>query len=203
MKKLLLLIGITILSLNTFAQTSAEDILAKAKSLILNSKGITAEFSIDTNGNINKGSLKSQGEKFTVTLPGVQVWFNGKYMYTYNSRTQETTVTDPTPDELAEVNPLEYVKGASKNFTAKFSSRKTKGVDIIDLLPKNKRSEIKNLTISVNSSNYKLSKISGVTTSGDKISITIDSFNTNAAIDKSEFEYPASKYKGVEIIDLR
>lgn len=203
MKKFLFFISFIFLFFNGFCQNTPEAVLEKAKSVILNSKGLSVDFTIKTGGNSGKGILKSMGDKFTVTMPGVRVWFNGKDLYTFNSRTDETTITDPTPDELAEVNPLEYLKFASKNFTSKFSSQKIAGCYVVDLIPKTRRADVKSLTITLRSKDFYPVKISGVSTSGEKVAIDITSFKTGVGINAAEFEYPESKYPNVEIVDLR
>ena len=118
MKKNFAIILCVMLSvLPALAQTkaTADQVLAQAVSKISGAKGVTAQFSLSGSGISGSGTIKAQGGKFSVTMPGIQVWYNGKDLYTYNKKTSETTLVKPTAQELAEANPLAYVGNASKN----------------------------------------------------------------------------------------
>ena len=182
---------------------TADKIIEKSAGIITASKGLSAQFKITANGQSGIGTVKSMGDKFMVTLPDVQVWYNGVGLYTYNSRTQETTVVTPSAEELMESNPLLYVKAYQKSFTPSFASEKKTGKYIINMLPKNKANDIKKLTFTINSTTFEPEKITAEFSGGNKMNIEITSFKKNASISASEFEYPQSKYPKAEIIDLR
>lgn len=184
------------------ASLTPEQVAQKAASVINTSRGLSAEFSMTTGGKTTRGSLKSAGNKFAVSMPEVSTWYNGKSLYTYNPRTSETTLITPTAQELAESNPLLYIKSGGAGFTYKFSNVKRQGKYIIDLLPKNNRTGIKKMTFIVNSSNFHVEKISVDTSAGSTV-VTITSFKTGLAFSASDFEYPKSKYPKAEIVDLR
>ena len=179
-----------------------EQVAQKAASVISTAKGLTATFTVRSGGAETKGSVRSSGTRFVVSMPQVSTWYNGKSLYTYNPRTSETTVTTPTAQELAESNPLLYVRGGGSGFTYRFSTVKRTGKYVVDLIPRDNKSGIKKLTFTINSSNFNIEKIDVLSSSGTT-SVTVTSFKTGAALPQKEFEYPASKYPKVEIIDLR
>lgn len=184
-------------------QLSPEKVLEKAASVIINSKGISAQFKISGNSARGIGSIKGQGEKFVVTLPDVQVWYNGKEMYTYNGNTEETTIINPDIEELQESNPLLYVNAYKGKFKASYSSASAKGKYIIVLQPLTKTSNIKKLIFTINANNYKLEKIISEMNGGNTLTVEVTSLNTNLTIPSSEFEYPRKAFPKAEIIDLR
>ncbi|MBD5358201.1 MAG: hypothetical protein HDR88_14620 [Bacteroides sp.] len=184
------------------ATLTPEQIAQKAASVISNSKSISAAFTLSGNGRKSTGTLKSSGNKFAVILPEVSSWYNGTFLYTYNPRIGETTVTTPTAVELMESNPLLYVKGGGSQYTYKFSPVKRNGKYVIDLFPMKDKSGVKKLTFTINSSNFHTEKIV-VTTSGGAMTIDVTSFIPGAGMSDSEFEYPKLKYPKAEIIDLR
>lgn len=184
------------------AALTAQQVAQKAAAVVAGAKGITASFTISSDGHSTKGTIKGSGVKFTVTLPEVSTWYDGKSLYTYNPRTQETTVTNPTARELLESNPLLYVKGGSVGYTYSFARQKAKGKYIVDLFPRDKRSGLKKLTFTINASSFIIEKIA-VTASGMNTVVTVNSLKTGAALPASTFVYPRSKYPGVEIVDLR
>lgn len=207
MKKIFTLVLLSLFAILDFeaqnVQLSPEKVLEKAASVITNSKGISAQFKISGNSARGIGSIKGQGEKFVVTLPDVQVWYNGKEMYTYNGNTEETTIINPDIEELQESNPLLYVNAYKGKFKASYSSASAKGKYIIVLQPLTKTSNIKKLIFTINANNYKLEKIISEMNGGNTLTVEVTSLNTNLTIPSSEFEYPRKAFPKAEIIDLR
>lgn len=193
---------VTIIPFSASASLTAEQVAQKAAAVISNSKSISATFTLSGNGRKSSGSIKSSGNKFSVVLPDVSSWYNGKALYVYNPRIGETTITTPTAQELMESNPLLYVKGAGSNYTYKFSPVKRNGKYVIDLFPLKNKSGIQKLTFTVNANNFHTEKIV-VNTSNGAVTIDVNSFQPGANVVASEFEYPKSKYPKSEIIDLR
>ena len=184
------------------AQSTPQQILNKAISSIVSAKGVEAKFTIYNSGYSGTGEIKSLGKKFHVILPDVEVWYNGKDLYTYNKRISETTVVTPTPEELSESNPLAYVSGASDNYNVAFSTVKKAGSEVLELTPK-KRSEIKRITLTLKKTDSAPEKIVVEPKNGNPIRADIGSFKTGMNFSESEFNYPESKYPKVEIVDLR
>jgi len=181
---------------------TAMQVAQKAAAVITNSKGISASFIVSGNGINTKGIIKSIGQKFSVVMPQVSTWYNGKALYTYNPRTAETTVSTPDARELLESNPLLYVKGGSVGYTCRFSAVRCNGRYVVDLFPRDKRTAIKKLTFTINASNFHTEKIV-VDTGGNITTINVTSLKTGVKLQSSEFEYPKARYPKVEIVDLR
>ena len=182
--------------------SAAQQILAKAVSVITNAKGIETKFTIYNSGYSGTGEIVNLGNRFKVTMPDIEVWYNGKDMFTYNKRSQETTVVNPSAEELSESNPLAYVTEASKKYNVSFSTVKKSGKDVLELVPKTK-GEIKRITLTLRKSDYVPEKIVVEPSKGEPVTAEIISFKTGAKITASDFEYPKSKYPKVEIVDLR
>lgn len=182
---------------------SAPQVLEKAVATISGSKGIEANFKVFNSGYSGSGRIKSSGNKYNVTMPDVEVWYNGKDLYTYNKNTSETTVVTPTAEELSESNPLAYVTGAGKKYNVTYSTVKKTGMYVLELTPKTKGGEIKRITLTLRKSDYAPQKIVVEPTSGAPVSADITSFKTGITANASEFEYPKAKYPKVEIVDLR
>ena len=177
-------------------------ILNKTINLITNAKGAEARFTIYNSGYSGAGIIKSFGNKFIVTLPDAEIWYNGKDLYTYNKNAGETTVVVPTAEELAESNPLAYVTGAGKNYNVAISTVKKTDRDVLELTPKSK-SGIKRITLTIRKTDAKPEKIVVEPLHGNPITAEISSFKTGLNFPPADFEYPKSKYPKVEIVDLR
>lgn len=187
------------------AQTSpsAVQVFDRAVAKISGAKGVEANFKVFNSGYSGSGSVKTLNGKFKVTMPDVEVWYNGKDLYTYNKNTSETTVVTPTPEELSQSNPLAYVTGAKSAYNISFSTVKKTGKYVLELIPKAKGSDVKRITLTLGKTDYIPEKIVVEPSSGNPVSADITGFKTGVGASPSEFEYPKSKYPKVEIIDLR
>ena len=206
MKKICIFIFLSIFTfLGGTAQNSLTptQILAKAVTAVSNSKGVDVRFSVSGAGYAGNGTIKTLGPKFTVTLPDVAVWYNGKNLYTYNKKAGETTLITPTSEELAETNPLAYITGAQKNYSIAFSTVKKTGKYVLELLPKTKTGGIKRITLTLNKGNFAPEKIVMEPKSGSPLTAEISSFKSGINVSAAEFEYPKAKYPNVEVVDLR
>lgn len=192
----------SIATVSAQAKLTPEQVAQKTAAVISNAKGLSATFSITGNGNSGNGTIKQSGNKFSVTLPGVAIWYNGKDLYTYSARTNETTVVNPNASELIESNPLLYVNGAGKNYTYSFSPVKRNGKYVVDLVPAKRKGDIKKLTFTVRSADFHPERIVVDTRQG-AITIDIKDLKTNLSLSAGEFEYPKAKYPKAELVDLR
>lgn len=191
-------------SLSAYAQTAltAAQVAQKTSAVISDAKGLYVSFEINGNGQKGKGVIKGKGNKFIINLPDVSIWYNGKDLFTYNKRTSETTVVNPTAEELLESNPLLYVKGAGKNFKYSFSPTKKQGKYVVDLTPNQKSRDIQKLTFTINSKTF-FPEIINVKTGNGDLNINIKELKTSENFSPSIFEYPKNKFPNVEIVDLR
>lgn len=181
---------------------SSDQVLAKTAEAISPQKGIKADFTISGNGSSGKGSLKSAGGKFNIALPDMQVWYNGKELYTYNKSTSETTLVNPTSEELYETNPLLYINGYKGKFTSQFANEKQKGKYVVELYPKSKGNDIKKLIFIIKAADFNPEKITVVLNNGSTVNFQISSIS-KGLLPSSDFEYPKSIFPSAEIIDLR
>lgn len=198
-------IVMTILSLICVIPSSAitaPEVLSKSASKISGAKSVTCTFTLTTQGKSVKGSLKTSGTKFAITTPYSSSWYNGKAMYTYNASSRETTIVTPTAAELAEANPLCYLKGYDKSFTAAFSKTMPKGKYEVILTPKKRNTGIKSVTLIINGKTMLPDAIT-VTGGGATGKVVLNSVSLGGALPASTFEYPAKNYPKVEIVDLR
>lgn len=196
----ILLLLLIVCSFNASAIT-AEEVVKKTAALVSSPKGVSASFTLTSNGRSAKGTVKTSGSKFAVSTPQVSTWYNGKTLYTYNPRINETTVITPTYQELMESNPLLYVN-ASSGFRYAFNPVKRNGKYVIDVTPVSKKTGITKLTLTVNATTFHPEKIS-VTAGGGTTVIDVTSFKSGSGAAASEFEYPKARYPKAEIVDLR
>ncbi|MDE7159511.1 MAG: outer-membrane lipoprotein carrier protein LolA [Muribaculaceae bacterium] len=183
--------------------SGAPQIMKRASALMDRASGIDATFTMTTGGRSVKGSLKSSAAGFVLTTPSYTSWYDGRNLWTYNASARETTLTLPSKEELCEANPMMMVSGYANAFTAAFAKKQTAGTHTIVLLPKSRKSGLKNVVLVIDSRTYKPTRITVNPASGASVSVAIHSLRTDAKFSKSSFTYPKSKYPKVEVIDLR
>lgn len=186
-------------------QTSptAQSILNKSASLLTNGRGVSADFEMKAGQNLVSGNVKGLESKFAVETDGMKIWYNGQTMWVFNPRTSETTLTNPTQEELTESNPFMFVKMNTGNYTPQFSKTKDAANFVVELIPKTKRSDYKVITLYIDKKTYVPREIKAITNSGSSVTIKIRNFKMNQSFKASDFTYPASSYPNSELIDLR
>lgn len=186
---------------SVFAVSPAEA-LNNCKKKIETARSLTADFAMTVNGQKINGKLLSKGAKFAIISNAVSNWYNGKDLYTYSSASNETTVFCPSASELAEVNPLLYLKSVSE-YKVSTTKAKKAGIETVVLIPKRSGTGVKSITLELDSKTYLPKTISIIPSSGAKIMVSLSGVKLNAPVDDSSFSYPKSKYPKVQIIDLR
>lgn len=188
-----------------FAASSADNAsktLDKTAAKFRGAKSVTAVYSITTSQGSTSGTLTISGDKFTMTGSRINIWFDGKNQWNYMSADNEVNLSEPTQQELQQVNPLLIINDFSKNYTAKTISS-TKTSQKISLTAKNKKSEVRTATITINPTTLIPSEITLKLASGENATIRISSVKFGKALPLSIFRFPKDKYPKAEIIDLR
>lgn len=202
-KEIAMVVVMMIAGIGSAAGQTADAVLKKVSAAITNAGGLSSGFSMTSGSSALKGTLKSDGDRFSIETPTSSVWFDGKTMWTHNARTNETTVTTPTSTELAEANPLHLVKAYTGSFTAAFAKGQTKGSKTIVLTPKSKKLGYKSVHVTIPDGSSFPSQLVVIPSSGQKIVVRISSVKTRQKFPSGTFAYPSARYKGVEIVDLR
>ncbi len=185
------------------AAETADGMLKKAAAGINGTSGLTANFTLDYGKQKVTGTLKAAGKKFVLESSATSTWYDGKNMWTYNKNNQETTLMIPTPQEVAEANPLSIVNTYSANFTAAFAKQQIRGCKTIVLTPKSKQSGYRSVHVTIADASTFPSKIVIIPTSGQKMTVSVSKVVSGQKLPDATFVYPKSKYPKVEIVDLR
>lgn len=195
-------LAVMAVSISAAAET-ADGMLRKAASAINGAGGLSASFVLDYGQQKLSGTLKASGKRFTVQTSSTSTWYDGKSMWTYNSRNNETTLMTPTPQEVSEANPLSIVNSYSSQFTAAYAKTHSKGSKTIVLTPKSKKTGYKSVHVTIPDGSSIPTKLVVVPSSGQKVIVTISQVKTGLKLPESTFSYPKTKYPKAEIVDLR
>ena len=120
----------------------------------LETKTLQSDFTVTVSEEVNSpmnfpGKIIMQGNKFRLEMLAIEAAYDAKTMYMYTSETDELTLTNPTEQELLEVNPFLYAKALVGvcNITEKASKDGTQ--TIITLTPKDQSIGINRFTLHV------------------------------------------------------
>lgn len=184
------------------AKSSAAQVVSAVSKAITGAPSVDARFTLRQQGRQPvSGSACIQGQKFTLTLPEMRVWFDGKTQWTYSKEAGEVNVTEPSAEELAETNPLSIITSSAKGCKARRLDA-AKGTDRIELTPPPGSSFSKAVVTSDASTNF-IREISVTMNDGSRATITFDSMKKVAAKPEAFFRFDKKLIPSARIVDLR
>ena len=137
----------------------------------------------------------------------IVTWFDGKTQWSYVAKNDEVNVSNPTQEELQQINPYTFLYIYQKGFSYKLGTVKTylgKAVWEVILTAKDKKQELERITLYVTKDAYEPLYIQlqqrGQQTRNE---ITITSYQTRQNYADSIFVFNRKQYPSAEIIDLR
>lgn len=180
------------------------EVLAKVKGKIINSKGLSGNFSISSPNGKGSGSFLFDGKRSHVSSPSFgSSWYDGKSMWSLNPRSKEVTVVTPTLAEVRDANPLMYLNSIESEFRLFFSKRKENGKYILLLNPKQSGTGVKAIEIIVDAASYLPQRITVRDKNDVRSNVSLSGLNFNKKVQESDFKFDSSRYPGYEVIDLR
>lgn len=191
-------------AIDAAAAPTARQVLDCTVAEIGKAKNITAPFTMSASGKSVSGTLKMSGSKFYLNIQQNKVWFNGTDQWSLDASTKEVNITEPTQDELAQVNPIVIISALSKSCTTQLLKSSAKGTYTLRLTPNVKQHlSFSKAVIDVNSQSYMPTRIVLTLESGQTATFKIGSINTATVHPASTFVFNKRDYPGYKIIDLR
>ena len=215
MRKYIFSVLIALLSLPVIAQqqqSQAKVVLEKTAEAFKKAGGVRADFTLKAvnDGHLEgreNGIIQLKGEKFMLKTSETTTWFDGKTQWSYMVRNDEVNVSNPTQEELQQINPYTFLYMYQKGFSYKLGTTKTfrgKAVWEVILTAKDKKQELERITLFVTKDTYEplyiLLQQRGQQTRNE---ITVTSYQTRQNYADSVFAFDRKQYPGAEIIDLR
>ena len=186
--RFLLLFVISLLSLSA----SAENIVDRAARKANSAAALTAGFVVDG----KRASLTVSGVRYAIVSPDMKIYYDGSTQWTYVPADAEVTLTRPTADEQAQVNPLAILTTLRHNFKVVVQGNKA------TFTPKDPaKSDVQRIVATFDSTTSWPVSVS-VTSQGQTIRVTdirVTAGSTQPAASAFKFTAP----KGITIIDLR
>ena len=151
-----------------------------------------------------KGYLLLKGEKFKLSVAGVDTYFDGKTEYVYMPESAEVTVSEPGKEEVKKINPILIITSYKSGYKMLYIGETTdngNAVEIAELYPEDRKSPYARISISVDKSSMKPHAIKLQGKSGVNTTITVDKYS-DMSIDDRQFAFDLTR-KDIEIIDSR
>ena len=215
MKKYIFGVLIALLSLPVIAQqqqSQAKAVLDKTAEAFRKAGGVKADFIVKavTNGLAEggeNGTIQLKGEKFVLKTSDMVTWFDGKTQWSYVAKNDEVNVSNPTQEELQQINPYTFLYIYQKGFSYKLGTAKTfrrKTVWEVILTAKDRKQELERITLYVTKDTYEplyiLLQQRGQQTRSE---ITVTNYLTRQNYADNVFVFSRKQYPSAEIIDLR
>jgi len=163
MRKYIFSVLIALLSLPVIAQqqqSQAKAVLEKTAEAFKKAGGVRADFTLKAvnDGHLEgreNGIIQLKGEKFMLKTSETTTWFDGKTQWSYMVRNDEVNVSNPTQEELQQINPYTFLYMYQKGFSYKLGTVKVyqgKAVWEVILTANDKKQELESITLYVTKS---------------------------------------------------
>ncbi|MCM1075736.1 MAG: hypothetical protein NC411_00050 [Bacteroides sp.] len=184
------------------AAETAASILDKASAKFSEAKSLMANYTITADGNTQSGQLVVAGDRFTLSSPQMSSWYDGKTQWTYSTHTGEVNITEPTPEELQQVNPFAIINSFRKQYKASLMNSAST-VKKIKLNAINQKNDIKSVVLTLNATSLYPTRIELALGNRRVIRIDVNSVTAGSTLPQSEFRFNPKKFPGIPVVDLR
>ncbi len=196
---------------STMAQEklSPREILDRTAACMQTKGGITAKFTTTsfigtTPKESIQGMLSMQGDKYVMSTPVFQTWFDGKNQWTLNPESKEVNLVTPTEEELQVSSPTAFLSMYKRGFSLSSNKSTLRGRNIWDvtLRPKKGNQEPSRIVVSIDQETF-MPMCLRIRNEGNWTRISIMDINANAGLSDTGFQFPAQEYSDYEVIDMR
>ncbi|MBD5226172.1 MAG: outer membrane lipoprotein carrier protein LolA [Bacteroidales bacterium] len=186
----------------TAATPTAADILAKAQKEIKSSQALRGSFTLAFDGRSTAGEILLAGNRFRISTPEMTTWFDGKTQWSLSNAADEVSISEPTPDELEQINPFAIIESLRKEFKGRRIAA-TGGTEKIELTPAAGKSNYSKVVLTLEASTSLPQEIVVTTSDGYVTTITLQHLEKIKSPAVTEFRFDPKLYPLADIIDLR
>lgn len=186
----------------------AEKILSEMSKKYKSFKTFKADFSYSMEspsaGNTEtiKGEIFVKADKFKLDLGNQEVINNGTTIWTYLKEENEVNVSNYEPDPN-DITPNNIYTIYQKGYKYLLLEENTT-TQVVDLIPEDKAKKVFKIRISVNKKDKTIKNWKMFEKNGNRYTYSILKFIPNPpGVDDKFFIFDKTKYKGVEVVDLR
>lgn len=199
---LLTLMMLTLCCVKIAAAENASQLLDKAAEKVRSHKSISVNYTISADNQSQNGTLILSGDRFVLTLPGISSWYDGRTQWTFARQTGEVNMSEPTPEELQQVNPFAIINSFKNSFTPTLL-KSDPGEKVISLTSKAKHPDIIKAVLTLNASSLLPNKILLTLSNHKTVLIKINSLTPGGTLPAETFRFDSKKFPGLKVVDLR
>lgn len=186
----------------SYAALTATQVLDNVVADIVKAPSVVFGVHISIGGEMSPASLTMAGEKFTYEATGMAVCYDGKTQWTLDSSAKEVSITTPTTEELAEINPLAFLKTYKNNYTVSLLSSEG-GKYRVKMVAKKKSSYVRIAEVTVDSKTWMPETITAQLATGQSMTLKVNNVRKGNNLPVTDFRFDSKKFPKYEIIDLR
>lgn len=188
-------------------QKEAKDLLDKATEKLQSKQGSELSFSSSTfhfnqlKGEVD-GHLYIKGESFMLKTEEMQTWYDGETQWSLIFDMEEVNITNPTEEELLEINPYQLLQLYQKGYSYVLGQEKSNNQEII-LKAQDKFRNYQVIRVWLNKTSFEPTSLQVETRDNTTNKIIIRQIKTNVRLVDSLFKFNKASFPEVDIIDLR
>ena len=186
------------------AASPADELLDKVVEWTSAKKTIEVDYTIGAADSKAEGTIAIDGERFRVMSDIVDAWYDGTTQWAYSPETGEVNITEPTDEELQQINPFVIINAFRRNYTVALKPAEAdEKHQVVLFTPKDLSADITRVELSVPKGYYYPARIVVWTASGETIVIYTKRFIRGKRFADADFQYASSIHPEAEIVDLR
>ncbi len=190
------------------AKALLDEVSAKFKSY----KSVMVNFAYQINNSAGKvlskktGTVQMKGNKYIIDLGSNKIISDGETIWNYDPAAREVTVNSASASDNTITPQKLYTDFYSKDFM--YAMQKDdkvggKAVNKVVLQPIDKSKPVSLIYLAIDKASKNIIGATIVEKSGNRYIYSVSDFKTNVVASDANFTFDASKYPGVEVIDLR
>ena len=181
---------------------TATEVLDKVVGNFLNAPSISISLTAQAGKTSMAGQLVMAREKFKYKSGAMDVYYDGTTQWTVDGSSKEISLTNPTLNELSEINPLAFVTSYKKNYSVSMVSQ-SGGTYTVKLTANKKSAFVRSAQVVVNSSTWMPTQVNAVLANGQSMTVRITSATKGKALTINDFRFNPKSKPDFEVIDLR
>lgn len=184
------------------ATISAADLVATAAAKLRSAPSVSVAFTASgpAAGSVSRGTFTIAADRFKIDSPDARIWYDGKTQWAWSAASGEVNITEPTIEEIAEVNPLAILNSLRTRYKASYLGNPSQRTVV--LTPAMPDPPVTRAEIAFGADGYPTRMILKMP-SGDTVTIRVTSVKTGAALPASTFRFTPGMAPGAEVVDLR
>jgi outer membrane lipoprotein-sorting protein len=206
---LILVIICNIASAQDQTDKQALALLDKFAAKATSAPSVTIKFDLLTDDQVERtsdtltGSVILSRNSYRLELPDNILWYNGETSWSYLPAEKEVTILKPdSKDDSFQSRPSAIFTMHKKGYKARLIEEKPDSYTI-DLYPSDLKNELIRVRLVLAKNSLDLRSLEYKRRDGITLMLVAKEYNLKQAVDQSTFTFQPSKFKDVDIIDMR